>query len=114
MWRKPKDHLTDSYFYKVDITGYSTKNKHKIVYPNLNSAMWPVPHTESLTIAFPLHNDIEVSDYDPDCPSSAAEENYVPDDKDFEPHKFSLAELNDFVIDVYPCQRIKLNCWHQD
>ena len=69
IWREPKDHLTDCYFCKVNVMGYSTKNKHKIVYPNLNSAMRPVPHSESLPIPVP-RDDTEASDDDPEsgCP----------------------------------------------
>ena len=62
--------------------------------------MRPVPHTESLPIPLPSDDDIEVSDDDPDCPNSAIEDNYLPDDNEFEPHKFSLAELNGIVWDL--------------
>ena len=100
IWREPKDHLTDCYFCKVNATGYSTKNKHKIVYSSLNSAMRPVPHSESLPIPVPRNDDIEASDDDPECPNSADEEDYASYDSDFEPHKFSQAELNDLVRDL--------------
>jgi hypothetical protein len=32
----------------VSVTGFSAKNKHKIVYPNLNFAMRPVRHDDQL------------------------------------------------------------------
>ena len=96
IWREPNDHLTDCYFYKVTFAGYSTKNKHEIVYSNLNSTMGPVPHTESLPIPFPPDDGIEIPDDDADCPNSVAEKNYVPDGND----KFSQAELNDLIRDL--------------
>jgi hypothetical protein len=36
------------------VTGLSAKNKHKIVYPNLNSAIRPTPHDENLPVPEPL------------------------------------------------------------
>ena len=87
-------------FFKVDVTRYSMKNRHKIVYLYLNSAIRSIPQPKSLPSRFPTDDDIEVSDDDSDCPNSAAEENYVPDDHDFEPHTFSQVELNDLVRDL--------------
>ncbi len=33
--------------------GFSVKNKHKIIYPNLESARRPIPHDDTLPIPFP-------------------------------------------------------------
>ena len=62
--------------------------------------MYFASHTERPPIPFPTNDDIEVTDDDPNCPNSAAEENYVKDDDAFEPHKFSQAELNEIVRDL--------------
>ena len=82
IWREPKDHLTNCYFSKVNVIWHLTKNSHKSLYSKSNSAMRPVPHTESLPIPLPSDDDIEVSDDDPDC------------------HKLCLAELNGIVWDL--------------
>jgi hypothetical protein len=38
VWREPRDHHSDCYFCMVDTAGFSSKNKHKIIYPNLDPA----------------------------------------------------------------------------
>ena len=57
-------------------------------------------HNESLWTPFSPANDIEVSNDDPDCLNSNAQENYLPTDNNFELHKFFQAELNDLVRDL--------------
>ncbi len=39
IWREPRDHHADCYF--CNTSGFSVKNKHKIIYPNLDSARRP-------------------------------------------------------------------------
>lgn len=53
IWREPKDHYNDCYFCAVNTAGLSSKNKHQIVYPNLDSVMRPVPHDITLLISVP-------------------------------------------------------------
>jgi len=49
-WREPRDHDSDCYFCMTKITGCSTKNKHKIQYPDIPSAIRPVLHDETMPI----------------------------------------------------------------
>ena len=44
VWREPIDHVTDCYFCLTNISGFSAKSKRNIIYPDLPSAMRPVPH----------------------------------------------------------------------
>ncbi len=53
IWRDPRDHHTDCYFCNTNTTGFSMKNKHKIIYPNLDSARRHIPHDDTLPIPFP-------------------------------------------------------------
>ena len=48
VWREQKDHYTDCYFCLTKISGVSFKHRKSIQYPNLPSAMRPVPHNANL------------------------------------------------------------------
>jgi hypothetical protein len=53
-WREPKDHSSDC-FCTTNIKGISRKSKHTVKYPNLPSAVRPVPHSEGLPVPHPPH-----------------------------------------------------------
>lgn len=53
IWREQNNHVTDCYFCMTNVTGFSSKNRKSIEYPNLASAMRPVPHDESLPVPTP-------------------------------------------------------------
>ena len=53
VWREQKDHSSDCYFCMTDIKGYTSKNKKLIMYPDVPSAMKPVPHDEFLPVPNP-------------------------------------------------------------
>lgn len=51
VWREQKDHITDCYFCLTDVHGFTNrKSKRHIVYPNLPSAIRPIPHSETLPV----------------------------------------------------------------
>ncbi|XP_076058130.1 uncharacterized protein LOC143035239 isoform X3 [Oratosquilla oratoria] len=85
IWREPRDHHGDCYFCSVNLTGFSRKNKHKIVYPTMDSARRPVPHCEELPIPIPPDdraNSIEDDVYDDEgvtggIPGSSADPDYT-------------------------------------
>jgi hypothetical protein len=56
VWREPKDHSSDCYFCLTNITGITSKSKYIVKYPNVPSAMRPVPHNEALPIPKPPAN----------------------------------------------------------
>jgi hypothetical protein len=56
VWREPKAHSSDSYFCITNIRGITSKSKHIVKYPNVPSAMRPVPHNEVLPIPKPPVN----------------------------------------------------------
>jgi len=53
VWRETKDRLFDCYFCSTNITGITSKSKHIVKYPDLPSAMRPVPHSEQLLVPEP-------------------------------------------------------------
>ena len=53
IWREQKDHISDCYFCLTDVSGFSSKNRDMIKYPNLVSAIGPVPHDLTLPIPIP-------------------------------------------------------------
>ena len=105
VWREPQDHLSDCYFCITPIKGVSSKSKHTVKYPNLPSAMRPVPHSEDLPIPHPpTHLTLE-----DESEHVAATEipNEERDDPTFEtstsscePHLLTQGELNDLVRDL--------------
>lgn len=56
IWREQKNHTTDCYFCWVDVKGFNTKNKKKISYPNLDSAIRPVSHSSEIPVPHPPPN----------------------------------------------------------
>lgn len=80
VWRESKNHIDDCYFCCVNVVGFSTKNKNKILYPNLDSARRPIPHDDTLPIPVPplgIEEPECVDDTNPD-ESSDDDENYIP------------------------------------
>ena len=44
IWKESKDHFQDCYFCLVNAKGFSSKYRKEIIYPNIDSALKPVPH----------------------------------------------------------------------
>jgi len=55
VWREPSNHATDCYFCMVPPVsgGITKKKKWTIVYPNIPSALRPVPHGEGISVPEP-------------------------------------------------------------
>lgn len=100
VWREPKNHSDDCYFCSCDLKGFNGKNKKRILYPNLNSAIRPIPHGNDVPIPVPpkemenvLSSDSEqslVDSTDPDFTPEAVQK----------PELFNQMELNDLVRDL--------------
>ena len=56
VWREPRNHADDCYFCLTNITGFNASSRKKIKYPNLRSAMRPIPHSDGLPVLTPPVN----------------------------------------------------------
>src|SRR5678815_5095804 len=50
IWREPTNHVADCYFCLRNVQGFSSKSKHCVQYPNLHTAMCPVPNSDDLPV----------------------------------------------------------------
>ena len=53
VWREPKGHGKECYFYSCITNGYNVINKHKIQHPNLPCAMRSIPHGPGVPVPLP-------------------------------------------------------------
>lgn len=102
VWREPKNHVNDCYFCMTNVIGFTKKNKNKIVYPDCESALRPVPHSLNIPVPVPpAVGDIEsqTSSDDIDLPDSDV---YTPLESDVlkQPHLINQLELNDLIRDL--------------
>ena len=109
IWREPRNHVDDCYFCITLTQGFTNKSKHKIQYPNLDSAILPVPHSTEI----PVPVFVKFKDCD-DLNSSFVSEGDDVTDPDFLdiseistssspstiPQLFHQSELNDLVRDL--------------
>lgn len=80
------------------VAGYNKRNLNKIVYPNLDSAIRPVPHGPGLPIPSPptSMDTYEVSEPEVSHESSESDSEYGTDN----PKPLTQSELNNLVKDL--------------
>ena len=110
VWREPRNHADDCYFCLTNITGFNASSRKKIKYPNLRSAMRPVPHSDDLPVPTPPVNKDLLSSSDEEMPSKedSAESISLEDIESTysgtsgnEPHWITQEGLNDLARDLY-------------
>ena len=91
--REPKDHITDCYFCIVKTTRYNSKNKSKMQYLSLPSAMRPQSHSVEIPIpVFRTLSCVDQDEYDVEVGSSTDSDFVIKDDcvrKRFDPNELS-------------------------
>ncbi|XP_042236316.1 uncharacterized protein LOC121875729 [Homarus americanus] len=105
VWREGRDHTTDCYFCMTNLQGINRKNKHHVKYPDVPSAIKPVPHGPGIPIPTPPENYRDMildddHDIDEDIEETDASSTYLPTASAKEPIPFSQAELNDLTRDL--------------
>ena len=98
IWGEQKDHITDCYFCLTKIEEYNQKNKKSIVYPNLVSAILPVPVPHSPVPILPA--DLPVASEKSDKSSEDSGTDFDPCVSERRPHFISQNDLNDLVCDL--------------
>ena len=81
VWREPKAHRNECYFCSCNIAGFNARNKHYIHYPNIPSAIPPVPHGLGIPILTPPVVLKDVKEPDAEIPSSECQS---ADDSEYE------------------------------
>ena len=108
VWREPKDHLNDCYFCMVNLKGIGKKNRQRISYPSIPSAIRPVPHSDEFSP--PVFNGFASSENEIEVEDERMEYEYKKTDTESEdsstespkatPQQLNQSELNDLVRDL--------------
>ena len=108
--REPRNYIDDCYFFIVKCGGrdFNSKTRSKIQYPNLDSAIRPIPHSDQIEVSV-FTNFRDNSDEDEDVVGSSSkasasltsDEEFVSSRSDSKARlPFSQADLNDLVRDL--------------
>jgi hypothetical protein len=97
IWREPTNHATDCYFCMTNVKGINKKNKNKIQYPDIPSAIRPVPHSDDLPIPTPPLQLEDLSESESDADSDSDD---VYKAAESEPKLFAQDDLVDLVRDL--------------
>ena len=103
IWREQRDHITDCYFCLTKTKDYNQKNRKKILYPNLPSAIRPVPRSAGLPVpitppCFPkLKGESSENSENSSCDS---DDTFQLSQEATKPHLISQEDLNDLVRDL--------------
>lgn len=100
VWWEGKDHITDCYFCMTKLQGINHKNKHHVQYPDVPSAIKPVPHGPGVPVPEPdVNMDLSSDPESSDAANADESGAYEPAEGD-RPVPLSQAELNDLTRDL--------------
>ena len=79
--REGKDHITNCYFWMLNLKGINPKNKHYVQYPDVPSAIRLIPHGPDLPVSKPDCNMEYSSDSEhSDMTVAAGDDSYKPEE----------------------------------
>ena len=104
VWREPRDHVTNCYFCMINTKGVGKKNRHKISYSSIPSAIRPVSHLKNLQsrflVIFPQVQTVTMISESMRAAITRWFLNQNPFQITSAPEPFSQTELNDLVCDL--------------
>ena len=103
IWREQRDHITDCYFCLTKTKSYNQRNRKKILYPNLPSAIGPVPHSADLPIPITppcLPELTGESSENSEYSSCDSDDTFQFSQEATKPHLINQEHLNDLVRDL--------------
>ena len=121
IWREPRDHHADCYFCSVNMTGFSAKKKHNIVYSVMDSTRRPVKHCEELPIPIPPDDGVDSIEDEVNSdegatssiPRPSADHDYTLEGRNFKPKLLTQGQLND-LLETYHFLKRKQSFLPQD
>jgi len=112
---RPFDRLLFLYSWPTSAQNYKEK-KWTVNYPNISSAIRPVPHTEDLPVPVPPQQYILDSDDEPTenrektpQPSTSTDADFTADFHFNDSHRITQKELNDLIWNL-DLLEVRLNC----
>lgn len=102
IWREQQNHVNDCYFCMTNVSGFTKKTKSNVIYPNVPSAIGPVPHCETLPIPVPPNSfeEIDSSSSDDSKASTSSNSIYEASTITNVPQLFEQSDLDDLVRDL--------------
>ena len=97
VWMEPSDHISDCYLCLTPpvASGMNSKRKQRIDYPNIPSAIRPVPHGGDLPVPEPSKNSFLNSEMEEEDTKKTGPQEEEPTDPDFQgPASVSPHKLN--------------------
>lgn len=98
VWREGKDHSTDCYFCMTNLEGVNKKKRRHVIYPDIPSAIKPLPHGPDVPVPKPPDNVTSPSTSSEETDDSDASTATIQEEK--RPKLLAQAELNDLTRDL--------------
>ena len=103
IWREQKEHITDCHFCLTKPKAYNQRNRKKILYPNLPSAIRPVLHSADLPVPIlpsclpQLKSESSENSENSSCDS---DDTFHLSQEATKPHLINHEDLNDLMRDL--------------
>lgn len=99
VWREQSNHINDCYFCQSNIKGLKAKNRAKGIYPDVPSAVRPVPHSAELPVPTPSADSSNMSSSSASM-LSTSDTSFAEHESENKPNLFTQETLNDLCRDL--------------